>query len=527
MSKKKKIVICLILAVAVVLCCLAYIAISWYAKRSKYYGIIEKFDDYSQTFSDGSVVYTPGSEHITEDFNRNALYYNNVLLVFTQSDLSNTRIQELAHMIDGTPVGVIQGAIHAVQILVDSNSFSGLEKMAQTLMTCEDVLYACCEYPAQLMDADVPQNDADLTEWWIDAIDAHTAWQYKDQCQEIKVGIVDTGFETSHQDLQGQIIPVSASDNLTPHAHGTHVAGIIAALDNDTGIRGIADHAQLYCADVWPVDSDQSYHTMAEFLAAVNIMVQNGVRIINNSWTCKIPSANAYVRSEYGIFSKLSPYIPMDRGYKKWMQQRMEQDLAPTSEACIVMLSQLIGTGYEDILMVQAAGNGQSNGSAGIGADARLSGFFCGVTQAVFEGLDPVLLEKLNSAGITYQAIDERILIVGAAENKTDDNGNYYTISSFCYGETIDICAPGSQVFSTVLEKDGVYGYMSGTSMAAPIVTGSAAYIWSLDPTLSVSQVRALLLDGTTVFAIGTGAGAGYTYPMVNLGQSVTKMLKN
>lgn len=536
MSKKKKIWLCIILATVTVLGCLAYTAISWYGKRSKYYGVIEKFDAYTQTFSDGSIIYTPGSEHIQEDMNRNALYFNNVLLVFTQEDLSDAQLQELAGTVDGTPVGVIRGAVHAVQILVKDSKLSKLEEMAQTLMSQENVLYASSDHPAQIMSASTPEpnrnNDGneqspDGDDWWAEAIGAYTAWQYSHLCQPINVGIVDTGFDTDHPDLQGQIIPVSNSDSLTPHSHGTHVAGIIGALDNGLGIRGIADHAKLYCADVWPNDPNQSYHTIAEFLAVVNIMVQNGVRIINNSWGCRIPSEYAYIRNEFGIFSKLNPYIPLNRGYDDWLQQRMEQDLLPTAQACIVLLSQLIEAGYEDVLFVQAAGNGYDNGTAGKGADVRLNGFFSSITPSVFEKLDPALLTKLNTAGITYQTIDERILIVGAVGNSTDEEGNYYTVSSFCYGETIDICAPGSHIYSTVPADEGLYDYKTGTSMAAPIITGSVAYIWSLDPELSVSQVRSILLEGCTVWAIGTGDGSGYTYPMVNLGNSVTKMMEH
>ena len=531
MSKKAKAWLCIILAAVMIFGCLAYAAISWYAKRSKYYGIIEKFDAYTQTFADGSTVYTPGSEHIQEDSNSHALYFNNVLLVFTKEDLSDRQLQALADTVNGTPVGVIRGAVHAVQILVKDAKLSKLEKMAQALMEQPDVLYASTDHPAQIMDTPDFHNDGNEqspngNDWWAEAIGAYTAWQYSQLCQPINVGIVDTGFDIDHEDLQGQIIPVSNSDMLTPHAHGTHVAGIIGALDNRLGIRGIASHAKLYCADVWPKDPNQSYHTIAEFIAVVNIMVQNGVRIINNSWCCRIPSEYAYIRNEFGLFSKLNPYIPLNRGFADWSNERIERGLLPTSKTCIVLLSQLFAAGYEDVLFVQAAGNGYDNGSAGKGADVRLGGFFSGITPSVFKNLEPALSESLNTAGITYETIDERILIVGAVENRTDEQGNYYTVSSYCYGETIDICAPGMHIFSTVTADEGLYNYKSGTSMAAPMVTGSAAYLWSLDPTLSVSQVRSMLLEGSTVLAIGTGEGSGYTYPMLNLGNAVTKMME-
>jgi len=56
---------------------------------------------------------------------------------------------------------------------------------------------------------------------------------------------------------------------------------------------------------------------------------------------------------------------------------------------------------------------------------------------------------------------------------------------------TIDISAPGSFIYSTVLGNS--YGFSSGTSMAAPIVAGVAGLIKSLHPTYSAEQVAGVL----------------------------------
>lgn len=45
-------------------------------------------------------------------------------------------------------------------------------------------------------------------------------------------------------------------------------------------------------------------------------------------------------------------------------------------------------------------------------------------------------------------------------------------------------------------EQNGlIYGYSKGTSMAAPMVSGAAALVWSLDPSLSAAEVKAILTD--------------------------------
>lgn len=62
------------------------------------------------------------------------------------------------------------------------------------------------------------------------------------------------------------------------------------------------------------------------------------------------------------------------------------------------------------------------------------------------------------------------------------------------YGQTnVDLAAPGTYILSTV--PADTYAYMSGTSMAAPMVTGAAALLYSGRPDLSLSDVKTALLS--------------------------------
>lgn len=58
---------------------------------------------------------------------------------------------------------------------------------------------------------------------------------------------------------------------------------------------------------------------------------------------------------------------------------------------------------------------------------------------------------------------------------------------------SVDIAAPGSYILST--QPYGDYNYMTGTSMAAPMVTGVAALVYSCRTDLSVAQVRTAILE--------------------------------
>ena len=83
----------------------------------------------------------------------------------------------------------------------------------------------------------------------------------------------------------------------------------------------------------------------------------------------------------------------------------------------------------------------------------------------------------------------DNIITVGSI----DFNGSRSEFSN--YGKnSVDIYAPGENIYSTY--TNNTYAYMSGTSMAAPHVTGVAALLLSKNPTLSAAELKQLILDG-------------------------------
>ncbi|MDR1547287.1 MAG: S8 family serine peptidase [Hungatella sp.] len=72
------------------------------------------------------------------------------------------------------------------------------------------------------------------------------------------------------------------------------------------------------------------------------------------------------------------------------------------------------------------------------------------------------------------------------------------------YGaNSVDIAAPGSYILSTV--PGNAYGFMSGTSMAAPMVTGVAAMVYSYREDISLSDVKNILLSSSRKLDTLTG----------------------
>ncbi len=136
-----------------------------------------------------------------------------------------------------------------------------------------------------------------------------------------------------------------------------------------------------------------------------------------------------------------------------------------------------------------------------------------GTTIGIDEVQDQVMREVINSGvSIVASAGNDRKRALlypldysASTDNKSpahmsecivvaalDSNLNYAPYS--CYGSSIDVAAPGDAIFSTYPRqyKSG-YGYMSGTSMAAPHISASAALIKALNPSYSPAQIEKTL----------------------------------
>ncbi|MBR5619395.1 MAG: S8 family serine peptidase, partial [Clostridia bacterium] len=108
---------------------------------------------------------------------------------------------------------------------------------------------------------------------------------------------------------------------------------------------------------------------------------------------------------------------------------------------------------------------------------------------------------------------------------------DFYQSSFSNYGDGVSIFAPGSWVFSTDTAENGGYSYKSGTSMAAPVVTGIAALTWSVNPALTGAEVKAIICDpANTVYRCVNHYWEDDidipSYPMINAKLSVEAAIK-
>ncbi len=280
-------------------------------------------------------------------------------------------------------------------------------------------------------------------------IDALEAFQRNDPATVPLVGIVDTGVDRYHEDLTGEIwinsgeIPDNGVDDdhngyvddvwgwdfsgdsteiyedndpADTHGHGTHCAGIVAAVrDNATGISGIVTPCRIMAIKMFP----NAYSSVGA--QGIVYAADMGCDVINMSWGSAYPS--------------------------KVLQDALDYAAS------------------RSVLPVAAAGNDSS--------------------------------QTLN-----YPAAYDGVLTVGASNSKDQ-------VTPFSsYGDHVEVVAPGEDILSLratgtdMYAEDGFPGvhvvnqkyYLAdGTSMAAPCVTGVAAYLLAVSPGMTAARTAEII----------------------------------
>ena len=115
----------------------------------------------------------------------------------------------------------------------------------------------------------------------------------------------------------------------------------------------------------------------------------------------------------------------------------------------------------------------------------------------------PMIAATGNSDGpIAYPAAWDEVIAVGAMTHQD------VRWSSSNYGPEIDLVAPGYEIQSTLLIN--AYGTKSGTSFAAPHVSGVVALLLSIDPDLSNDEIREILtLSARDISLVGFDTATG------------------
>ena len=283
--------------------------------------------------------------------------------------------------------------------------------------------------------------------------------------KDVIVAVADTGYLTSHSDLQGQII---ASKDYTDtgindtNGHGTHILGSIVALKNDIGMHGVAYDAKAISLKVgsstyvnldnaalglsWAADQGAIVGNLS---ANSNYDISFRRNIVNVNNDIFRYSGNIYDYSNGSYYNNMDPL--------KWKEA--------TDKGMII---------------VNSAGN------QGLAVPANPGYFSTAVNSSgeLLLGGKMLIVGAVDPNGTPYSWSNKAGHICQQYDSTTNTCSDKYKVSDFY------LLAPGSTTSTSI---NGLTGSMKGTSMAAPIVTGGVALVGQMWPYMKGENIVKLL----------------------------------
>lgn len=287
----------------------------------------------------------------------------------------------------------------------------------------------------------VPSNDPDYdVQWHHQAIASEAAWDFTMGDPDVGVAILDTGVEMDHPDLSDNLEP---GRNITPRPSSAY---------------RLPDHelADEFAGKNVPGDVAGHGTHIAGIVGAVE---GNGLGGVGVAPRCRLIPVKTMTRLRSGKRSDLYTIHTTDIAVTRallWAVQLSRVRVInislggarPTSDE----FAALVAARKRDCVVTVSAGNG-------------------GAYELTYPG----------AYKVSRPSETDHMLVVGAV---TEDN----FIAHFSnFGEFVDLVAPGQNIYSTYLNEG--YTEMSGTSMAAPIVAGVAALLYSRNPGATAKQV--------------------------------------
>ncbi|NQY73543.1 MAG: S8 family serine peptidase [Candidatus Margulisbacteria bacterium] len=366
-----------------------------------------------------------------------------------------------------------QSVSHSLNIykLVFSSDID-VEEMVKAFDTHNNIMYA---NPNYILKAHNTPNDPKFASQQpnLDLLNMEMAWEFSEGSPSIIIAIIDSGIDWDHVDLKNKIWSNSDESVNGSDSDGNGYVDDIRGYDFVT----ISESGVVFGEDPGPPDNNpidfDGHGTHVAGIAAAD--TNNALGIAGVGFDCTI--------------------MPLRAGYKA------VNSVAFLTSDIINALSYAVNNGAH-VVNMSFGGRIMSNALE----DA--------IENALSNGLILVA-----SAGNESEDVDTSTSVVPAtysgviAVSATDTNGDFDNSYSN-YGNSIHVAAPGEDILSTSFSSatnNDTYVRMSGTSMAAPHVSGLAALILSLNINANVSQ----LLSTTSLDKGASGKDTLYGYGLI------------
>ena len=436
-----------------------------------------------ETANAKNTAYTPEDAHIVLNPETGYGYSDNVIVVIAKKNVGKDDIIKLFPNEKAEIIGSFPG-LNQYQVKIEPKPEEKLNAICKELMKNPDILFAHLDLAASLgqgSENSKKQSTSDKTEkpdltneWWYAAAGLDKILKNEPIKDYVKVAVIDDGFDDKHPDLKLAFLSEEQKEQNSPADHGTHVAGIISQ---------IMPNATIYVNDSksGALFTENGSFSQISFLKNLADMAENDIKVLNYSMGT----------------------VNSSEEQMKWTRQ-----YSAINSVYIYLLKQA----GRDFIVVQSAGN--------VGTDAETNGVFCAITEDTCLGSQAVRESLGVSADIkkAQKQVFDSLMIVGACSPKTPE-GQYIILSGTNYGSVISVMAPGEDIKSTA--TGGTYMLMSGTSQAAPIVSGALGLLWSYNKNLTSGELKDAVLKTATEKVFGgdsaSNQGAPEYYKLINI----------
>ena len=145
-------------------------------------------------------------------------------------------------------------------------------------------VYSDCTFKVPQIKSSKKQTKQ-LIPWGIKEIKADAAWKMSTG-KHVKVAVLDSGIDYKHPDLRKNIKEgFNAIDHtkvpIDDYGHGTHVSGILGAVNNNKGIVGVSPDVNIYPVKVL---DETGTGTISDVADGIEWCIKNKIQIINMSF---------------------------------------------------------------------------------------------------------------------------------------------------------------------------------------------------------------------------------------------------